>query len=618
MSDATPPGEPSPSSRADRWAAMLAHRNARLLLGLVLPLLIAVQEMIELRAYTIDDAYISFRYARNLVDGHGLVYNLGEPVEGYTNFLWTLLIAAGLKLGAAPESFVNGLGITFGVGTFVFTYWVAERLAPSGPVPCLATWLLASTAIFNGHAVFGLETAMFACLLMAGAARFMAESANEKRRPWSGALFGMAALTRPEAPLFFGLLLLHLSGPAFVPSARVARIGRRVFGGTGSQWRPAMTGLSMCVVALGTTLAQRDLIHDDEASGALAIAVLVAGAGGLLASIPRALISRRTLGRVEYFAIPVAAHAAWRFSYYGHFIPNTLAAKTGDASVQYAGGMHYVDYYMGLEGPVVWLFFAGAGVALARRERTLLAFTATIASYTTYVILVGGDWMLLSRFFAPLQPFIFVVIGVGMRTLLHSNAVARWSLVMMLPFIVNQRVSMLETKRKTVTNETRVWNDFAGGVARWFGERDAKHGERAHGTIGLGDIGRVGWVSNYPVLDVLGLVTPTVASFDGGHRLKTGPEFLDFFFTSAPRYYVTGSGSARCERPSAPALRAIQGDPRFVAQYHEAVTIRAKSARQTRWCVYERRDAPVLEPTRTKQVALGRRAANRKPAARAD
>lgn len=34
-----------------------------------------------------EDAFISFRYARNLVDGHGLVFNPGERVEGYTNFL---------------------------------------------------------------------------------------------------------------------------------------------------------------------------------------------------------------------------------------------------------------------------------------------------------------------------------------------------------------------------------------------------------------------------------------------------------------------------------------------------------------------------------------------------
>ena len=47
----------------------------------------------------IDDAYISYRYAANLVEGRGLVYNPGEYVEGFTNLLWTLLVAGGLALG---------------------------------------------------------------------------------------------------------------------------------------------------------------------------------------------------------------------------------------------------------------------------------------------------------------------------------------------------------------------------------------------------------------------------------------------------------------------------------------------------------------------------------------
>jgi hypothetical protein len=43
--------------------------------------------------FTQDDAYISFRYAANFLAGKGLVYNAGEHVEGYTNFLWVLIIA---------------------------------------------------------------------------------------------------------------------------------------------------------------------------------------------------------------------------------------------------------------------------------------------------------------------------------------------------------------------------------------------------------------------------------------------------------------------------------------------------------------------------------------------
>ncbi len=51
-----------------------------------------------------DDAFISFRYVRNLIEGHGLVFNPGERVEGYTNFLWVLELAAlGRRLDCGPS-----------------------------------------------------------------------------------------------------------------------------------------------------------------------------------------------------------------------------------------------------------------------------------------------------------------------------------------------------------------------------------------------------------------------------------------------------------------------------------------------------------------------------------
>src|SRR5262245_49032609 len=49
-------------------------------------------------AWLADDAFISFRYARNWAEGQGLVWNPGERVEGYTNFLWTFGIGLLVRL----------------------------------------------------------------------------------------------------------------------------------------------------------------------------------------------------------------------------------------------------------------------------------------------------------------------------------------------------------------------------------------------------------------------------------------------------------------------------------------------------------------------------------------
>ncbi|TMD96431.1 MAG: hypothetical protein E6I76_07800, partial [Chloroflexi bacterium] len=52
--------------------------------------------------FTLDDPYVSFRYASHLASGSGLVFNPGEHVEGYSNLLWTLLLAAVIRAGGDP------------------------------------------------------------------------------------------------------------------------------------------------------------------------------------------------------------------------------------------------------------------------------------------------------------------------------------------------------------------------------------------------------------------------------------------------------------------------------------------------------------------------------------
>ena len=86
------------------------------LVGLGIPAWLLGWNMWIVRKFTVDDAYISFRYARNLADGLGLVYNAGERIEGYTNFLWTVLLAGGIELGIDPHVTSKVLGGAAGLG----------------------------------------------------------------------------------------------------------------------------------------------------------------------------------------------------------------------------------------------------------------------------------------------------------------------------------------------------------------------------------------------------------------------------------------------------------------------------------------------------------------------
>ena len=70
---------------------------------------------------TQDDAYISFRYADNLVNGHGLVFNPGERVEGITNLLWTVLFVPVLAAGLDPAP-VSKMGMVASMPWMIATW----------------------------------------------------------------------------------------------------------------------------------------------------------------------------------------------------------------------------------------------------------------------------------------------------------------------------------------------------------------------------------------------------------------------------------------------------------------------------------------------------------------
>ena len=104
-----------------------------------------------------DDAFISFRYARNLARGSGLVYNLGERVEGYTNFLWTICMAPAFWLGIDVVVWSETLSIASFLGVLLLTRRLARRwLGEAAASAVLA--LVAFNYSFCSYATGGLET----------------------------------------------------------------------------------------------------------------------------------------------------------------------------------------------------------------------------------------------------------------------------------------------------------------------------------------------------------------------------------------------------------------------------------------------------------------------------
>lgn len=151
-----------------------------------------------------DDAYISYRYAQNLADGHGLVFNIGERVEGYTNLLWTLMAAAGIKLGLPAPLAGHWLGVFSGALLLLATYLYARLLLPVRAcwLAALAPMVLLASNSFACWTASGLESPLFAGFVILALCAY-GRGAMGYTLLWTV----LASLTRPEGVLLAGLLL---------------------------------------------------------------------------------------------------------------------------------------------------------------------------------------------------------------------------------------------------------------------------------------------------------------------------------------------------------------------------------------------------------------------------
>src|SRR5215468_606239 len=118
--------------------------------------------------FVTDDAYISFVFSRNLAEHGQLAFNLGQPVEGYTSFLWTLVLGLGVLAGIPPEWSSRVLGTGCALATLYVVLRLAERaLGRRSPWAAVPALLLAGSSGFACWSSGGLETQLYTLLVVA-------------------------------------------------------------------------------------------------------------------------------------------------------------------------------------------------------------------------------------------------------------------------------------------------------------------------------------------------------------------------------------------------------------------------------------------------------------------
>lgn len=142
--------------------------------------------------YEMDDAFITFKFAENLAQGHGLVFNIGsEPIEGYSNFLWLLVLSLVFKFGGPVVLAAKIGGSLCFLLSGVLWYKYFERDQSNMMWLCGPLFLVCPVTALWG--VSGLELGLHT-LLVAGLYMLMLS-----RSRWLYALLPVIVISRPEA-----------------------------------------------------------------------------------------------------------------------------------------------------------------------------------------------------------------------------------------------------------------------------------------------------------------------------------------------------------------------------------------------------------------------------------
>ena len=494
--------------RERRWALAVLGAAAAALIGLVSSV-----------HFLVDDAFITLRFARNWAEWGTPVFNAfelapgGQPVEGFSNLLWTALLAGLIRVGATFPDLLGPLQLTLALAVLAvqlrFT-WRELRLGAAGTLASVL--FLATSPPFVAWSTGGMETTLFTLLLTA---------------------------------LTLGLL-------------------RRDPG----TWREAAW---LGVVAAGVTA-----VRVEGALWVLGVVAAVAAAEALLSGEGLAALGRHRRRAAAVAALASAAVAGqllWRQGVFGEWVPNTVAAKTGGGAEVLGRGLRQVGSWAVVAlTPVVALLLAFPALRHADRRARVAAGAGLLVSigFAAYNVIVGGDWMPYFRFLAPCTPALVLVAAVGLDALPRGLAAGATLAIAAVQPLALFDVHVAPEGLRTALR----FRSFKGGYRSEAARVDvARQNEDNFGVLGkalaastrpgevlaFGPIGSPGWYA--PELDFVdrnGLVTPSVARREveaggtAGHEKRVPHAwFLDHGAPAPGLLYATWRpGTVREERPA--------------------------------------------------------------------
>lgn len=193
---------------------MNPRNNGLTLTAILIAVFVMVIHNVSIHPWMIDDAFISFRYAEHLSQGHGMVFNVGERVEGYTSFLWIILLGLGNKLGLDIVLSSKILGFLFGISGLVLLAYSFKFIdGIDRKTAALAAIFTGTCGVFTPWASSGMEVDLYVFLTLASILSYLKarrHTENPARLIVPGALCAVTAISRPEGLILFALMAVDI------------------------------------------------------------------------------------------------------------------------------------------------------------------------------------------------------------------------------------------------------------------------------------------------------------------------------------------------------------------------------------------------------------------------
>ncbi len=417
----------------------------------------------------LDDAWIHFQFARNLARGDGLSFNPGQPTPGSTAPLWTLLLAAIYLIGGRFPIAGQALSAICYLAMLTATYALGKRVTGRRR----AAWLAGMVVAVNGRMVWAglsaLETCLFAALSLLAIGAHLSDGAQGRYRLRTAALFGLAALCRPEGYLLFAL-------------------------------------------SLGSFASY--------------------GIRNTLPRVPRSVlrIAYSVLAAVALFTTIILPYLIFSYQTSGHLLPNTYHAKAAVSFLPDRDFLSVGAVYLILDNPLLLPFFLFGLILLVQRAPLLslwcvglpLAYAfmrASLYQHGRYLMplipcnAVVAVWGLLE-----MQEFILNRKGtkdakksrktLGALCVFAVNKLAparRWTAIPISIFVIAGTAWRLPEMASQYARNVNDINQMHVALGYWI-----KDNTSPDAVVALNDIGAIAYISEREVVDLAGLVTPEI------------------------------------------------------------------------------------------------------------